>query len=195
MTRALLRILALALAALFFAVPARAETVTAAKVCNVQSALRWSRPAWTERRCREVAAALSVLPEPATMLAVLANESNMRADAIRRGGADVYDIGLAGIRCRVENGRCTNGPARGYTVGQLMDPVVNVIVAHVLATVKGARWLQRWNGDPGYAERIHVLAAAIRGEEVEVRGKGPKWKRIRELVRRIVAARANERKS
>jgi hypothetical protein len=166
--------------------PARAaEPVDAATVCRVQSALRWGLPAWKLKRCQEVAAALSVLPEPVTMLAVAANESGMRADAIRRGGPGVWDVGLLGIRCHVVGGKCINGPARGYTPAQLMDPVINIRVAHVLATIKGPRWLHRWNGDPGYAARIAVLAAAIAGVPVEVTGKGAKWARIRAMVARI----------
>jgi hypothetical protein len=172
-----------------------AEPVDAATVCRVQNALRWSLPAWKLERCQEVAAALSVLPEPLTMLAVAANESGMRADAIRKGGLGVWDVGLLGIRCHVVGGKCSNGPARGYTIAQLMDPVINIRVAHVLATIKGPRWLHRWNGDPGYAARIAVLAAAIRGERFEITGTGAKWRRIEGMVQRIFVIGTNERKS
>ena len=201
MTRALTLIIGAALC--LHGSPARAASPTAApprdvsaeQVCQAQSALRWQRPAWSAQRCRDVAAALNVLPDPLTMLAVAVNESGMRADAIRRGGPDVYDLGLLGIRCRVENGKCTNGAARGYTVAQLLDPATNIRVGHVLATLKGPRWLYRWNGDPGYAARIAVLAAALAGESVTVVGTGPKWRRIEEMVRRIFAMGTKERRS
>jgi hypothetical protein len=132
-----------------------------------------------------------------TMLAVAANESNMRADALRRVDDGVWDVGLLGIRCRLgdDSGPCTNGPAKGYTIGQLFDPVINIRVGHVLATLKGPRWLHRWNGSPGYAARIAALAAAIAGEPVVVTGKGAKWRRIKEMVRRIVAMGTKGRRS
>jgi hypothetical protein len=188
---------AVLLCVLLSAVPARAaEPVSAATVCRVQNALRWSLPAWKQKRCQEVAAALSVLPEPVTMLAVMANESGMNEKAIRWAGPRTCDVGATGIRCVLgDDGKCNNGPARGYTIAQLMDPVTNVRIAHVLATIKGARWLHRWNGDPGYAARIAVLASAIRGEPVEATGTGAKWARIRAMVARIARVVSNERKS
>lgn len=166
--------------------PARAaEPVDAATVCEVQRALKWARPAWPEKRCREVAAALSVLSEPLTMLAVAANESGMNEKAYRKARPHVVDIGLTGLRCVLdERGRCVNSPVRGRTIAELMESVRNIQLAHVLATAKGPRWLDRWNGSPGYAARIGVLAAAIRGEKKPT-GKGAKWKRIRELVERV----------
>lgn len=197
------------------------SAVSAELVATVQSALRWSRPAWPASRCEAVAAALSVLPEPLTMLAVAVNESGMRADAIRGAGNGVFDVGLMGIRCRVRPGdevtapangagpaesvtksktltdgsagRCQNGPARGYTVNQLLDPVVNIRVAHVLATLKGPAWLDKWNGDSGYANRIGVLIAALAGIPVEVTGRGRKWDRIMAIVDRILRATSRER--
>jgi hypothetical protein len=73
--------------------------------------------------------------------------------------------------------------------------VTAIRLAHVLATSKGPRWLHRWNGSPGYAARIAALAAAIAGEPVVVVGTGPKWARIKGMVRRIVAMGTKERKS
>lgn len=164
-------------------------------VCKTKDSLRWSHPAWTAKRCQDVAAALSVMPEPVTMLAVAANESGLHAAAIRKAREGVFDVGLTGIRCVVVDGKCTNGAAKGYTIAELMDPLTNLRVAHVLATSMGAKWLDRWNGDPEYAARIHVLATAIRGEWVEVRGKGAKWDRIRGMQKRILWARDRQRKS
>ena len=168
--------------------------MTPALVCQVQGALRWGRPAWTAKRCQDVAAALSVLPDPMTTLAIMANESNMNEKSIRRAGPSKCDVGLPGIRCQLgDAGKCVNGAARGYTPAQLMDPVTSIRVAHVLATSMGPRYLHRWNGDPGYAERIRVLALAVAGVPVEIKGKGAgaKWKRVREMVRRIAAAVKN----
>lgn len=97
------------------------------------------------------------------MLAVVANESNMHAAAIRKARDCVHDVGLTGIRCIEVDRKCTNGAARGYTIAQLMEPTTNIRVAHALATSMGARWLDHWNGDPGYAARIHMLKKAIEG--------------------------------
>jgi hypothetical protein len=199
-----LALLILGLALCLHGTPARAQTATAgpprdvsaAQVCQVQNALRWQRPAWSAQRCCDVAAALSILPEKAELLAVMANESNMNEKAIRWAGPRTCDVGATGIRCILgDNGKCTNGAARGYTVAQLQDPLVNVRVGHVLATLKGPRWLHRWNGSPGYAARIAVLASAIAGEPVVVTGTGAKWARIRAMVARIARAANDERKS
>jgi hypothetical protein len=186
---------AILLAALLCATTAQAAEVTPSQVCEVQRVLRWSRPAWAAKRCEAVAAALSILPDPVTMLAVAVNESGLHAAAIRKARDGVYDVGLAGIRCVVADGKCSNGAARGYTVAQLLEPTTNIRVAHVLATSMGPRWLDRWNGDPGYAARIHVLAAALAGEPIEATGKGAKWRRVRELVKWIRGAVNGERKS
>jgi hypothetical protein len=176
----------LLIAVLLYAPLSQAEFVDAAQVCQVQRALRWSRPAWSAQRCRDVAAALSVLPEPMTTFAMLANESNLNEKAIRCPSRTVCDVGLPGLRCLLgDDGRCINGPLRGYTIGQLQDPATAIRLAHVLATLKGPRWLHRWNGSPGYAARIAALASAIAGEPVEVVGTGPKWARIRAMVARI----------
>ena len=104
--------------------------VTPSLVCQVQHALKLHvTPAWARPRCEEVAAALNETREPLVTLAVAANESDMRAASLAHVSHGTYDVGLVGVRCVLGTGsRCTNGPARGRTLTELRDPVVNIQV-------------------------------------------------------------------
>ena len=173
-------------AALDAAEPVR---VTPALVCSVQSAIKLkSTPAWVRPRCEEVAAALNKTRDPLLTLAVAVNESDMRAAALAHVGPGVYDVGLVGVRCVLgTGGKCTNGHARGRTLSELRDPVINIWVGSAIMEEKrerhGRRWLRHYNGgtrEHGYAGRIQAIMAALGGVELKVSGK-----RMRELVRRI----------
>ncbi len=173
MTRAILLILGTAGCLTHCAGPARADAaVTPALVCTVQHAIRWRDRAWSAARCEAVAAALNATASPVTTLAIAINESDLRPTAIAWHGAGVADVGLTGVRCILgERGRCTNGPARGMTVRQLMDPGANVRVG--AAVLASKRNLEAYNGAArdGYAGRISAIRAALDGEVVPVKSR------------------------
>ena len=173
-------------------VPARASEpeVSPALVCAVQAAIRWREAAWAPEQCARVAGAISTMRDPVTVLAIAVNESDLRPTAIAKAGPDVYDVGLLGVRCRVREGKCSEGPTRGYTVAQLMDPMTNIAVAGVVIALKrangGRHWLRHYNGgtrEHGYAASIEAIRAALGG--VLLPGGTA---RIRKLTRQIVAA-------
>ena len=95
-------------------------------------------------------------------------------------------------------GRCTNGPARGLTPKQLLDPDASIRTAARVLAMHGGR-LHRYNGSQeknGYGSRIAALVAAFGGELRIPRGvSGKQWARVRELCRRIVEAIGKERRS
>ena len=170
---------------------ARPLPVTPALVCATQHALKLhATPTWARPRCEEVAAALNDTREPLVTLAVAANESDMRAAALAHVSRGVYDVGLVGVRCVLGPGsRCTNGQARGRTLTELRDPVVNVQVGAAIMEEKRARhghhWLRHYNGgtrEHGYALRIQALVAALGGRFVKT-----KWARTQKQCRQIVA--------
>ena len=108
----------------------------------------------------------------------------------------LFRSGLIAIRCKLgTDGRCTNKPVRGMTPAQLMRPAINVDMgARILATLHHGS-LAGYNGGPnarehGYPEKVAAIMAALGGVEVRVSGK-----RMRKLVRQIVAAVAAEGKS
>ena len=186
-------------------------------VCAVQRAVRWREAPWPPRECARVAAALDATATPRLLAAVVSNESDWREGAILKVRPGVYDVGLAGVRCvlpgagaeatgaspasspttstRTPRGRCTNGPARGLTIRQLMDPATNVRVAAEVLTEKNGD-LGRFNGATTprkrerYATKVAALVSALGGVEVPVRGR-----RLRELVRKIATAVARVQKS
>lgn len=194
-----------------------AAAISTEVVCAVQHAVRWRDVAWTLRECARVAAALDATPTPRLLAAVVSNESDWRERAILRVRPGVYDVGLAGVRCVLPGagaeadgaspasptttqtytprGRCTNGPARGLTVRQLQDPVVNIRVASLVLAEKNGD-LGSYNGATTrkrrgrYAGKVEALVSALGGVEVPVRGR-----RLRELVRKIAAAVARKTRS
>jgi hypothetical protein len=179
------------LVALFISCDADAtEPVSADLVCRVQNAIRWRSPAWAPSECATVAEELNATPEPRTSLAVAINESDLRPRAVAHARPGVYDVGLMGVRCVIERGRCSNGPARGLSIEQLKNPETNIrVAAQIMATKRahfGGDWLRAYNGgtaEHGYAGRIAALVAALGGVVVETKSA-----RIRRLVERIVAA-------
>ena len=162
-----------------------------------------------------MATALDATPSPRLLAAVVSNESDWRERAMQEVRPGVYDVGLAGVRCvlpgagagatgaspafpptthtstprgRATSGACTNGPARGLTIRQLMDPATNVRVAALVLAEKNGD-LGSYNGATTqrkrerYAGKVAALVSALGGVEVSVRGR-----RLRELVRKIAAA-------
>ena len=194
-----------------------AASVSPEVVCAVQRAVRWREPAWSPRECARVASALDATPTPRLLAAVVSNESDWRQRAILRVRPGVYDVGLAGVRCvlpgagagengsptasptttrtQLPRGRCTNGPARGFTIRQLQDPATNVRVAAEVLAGKGGD-LGSYNGATTrkkrvrYAGKVSALVSALGGVEVPVRGR-----RLRELVRKVVSAVVGVEKS
>jgi len=185
--------------------------VDAGHLCEVQNRLRWQTPAWPMDECERVAAALNATKDPHTYGAIMVNESDMtkiRWAEVRPG---VFDVGPMGIRCvtlgavaeetgsssanpkatksTIPRGRCTNGPARGLTIAQLMDPVVAIHVAVEIVASKPT--LGNYNArDPElaqkYEDKIAILASALAGFPVD--SKKIKGKRMRELVGKIQRA-------
>jgi hypothetical protein len=186
---AILSIVVFLVVLLFLAFSAHAEEqVTADLVCRVQSAIRHRSPAWAPAECTRVAAALNRTPEPRVSMAIAINESDLRPRVMVRVAENVYDGGLMGVRCVLDGGRCTNGPARGLTLTQLKDPSTNIRVAAAIMASKraihGADYLRAYNGgtrEHGYGARIGAIAAALGGTVVRVDSR-----RVRELARRIV---------
>lgn len=171
-------------------------SITPALVCQVQNAIRHLSPAWGLDTCERVSAALNATPSPRTTLAIAVLESDLRPRAVAKARPGVRDVGLLGVRCVLSNGRCTNGPARGHTVAELQDPVVNIRVASAIMVQKklthGRHWLRGYNGgtrERGYAARVGAIEAALAGEVVRVKSA-----RVRKLVRQIVPAVNNGRK-
>ena len=214
---------ALILAAFLAASPApgKPPTVSPSLVCSVQHAIRWRDSAWTPAQCERVAGALNSTRDPVEMAAICVNESDMRPGVAVESRPGVFDVGFCGVRCvtardtrasslalgqRVlrgqlkpnqPTGRCLNGPARGYSLEQLRDPVVNVAVAAQIAEAKraayGKDWHRHYNGgtrEHGYTGRIAALVAALGGVQVKVQGK-----RMRELTAKVVAAVRGENRS
>ena len=186
--------------------PARAESVTPSLICRVQSAIKHRSPAWSEQRCVDVSAAIADTARPRTTLAMAIWESDLRPDVAVEARPGVFDAGLLGVRCvlypgtgvtargygprSAAAGRCQNGPARGYTLEQLKDPVINVRVAAEIMAEKRARhgqgWLRAYNGattENGYGENIRVIAAALAGVRLP-----SKSARARKLIAQILAA-------
>ena len=164
--------------------------ITPQKVCAIQNAIRFGQAAWTEEQCQEVAAAFAATKDPVQSVAIAINESDLRPVVMANPKPGVFDVGLMGVRCVVVRGRCVNGHAKGYTLAQLQNPVINISVASKVLEGKrselGQDFLRGYNGgstEHGYAAKIAVLAAAIDGRQLKAKGK-----RIRELVGKIVRA-------
>ena len=88
------------------------------------------------------------------------------------------------LRCVLvgNDGRCTNGHARGLTVARLLDPTENIRVGGLILRDAGHR-LRGYNAGRGYADRIAVLAAALERRALETRQ--PRMVALRD---RIIAA-------
>jgi hypothetical protein len=193
--------------------PARAGEevrVSGEQVCGVQHKIRWREPAWTEAKCRGVAAALSETRDPLLMEAVCINESDLREDVVSHVRPGVYDAGLCGVRCvlppgsvgSLPAGRCRNGPARGYTLRQLLDGPTNVRLAgEILHGTHGGN-LRRYNGgtrEHGYASRVGAVLAALGGVDVFAKRRYKEGHRretrVEKLTRQILEALAGEKRT
>jgi hypothetical protein len=197
--------------------------VTPSLVCAAQHAIRWQDPAWTEQQCEARAREFTASGQrwgfaPVQLLAMSIVESDMRPTAARLDRGAV-DVGLMAVRCHfkriipmatsdgkqpndarnipknIPSPTCTNKPVRGLTVTQLQRPAANIDMgARILATLHRGN-LAKYNGGPnarehGYPEKVGAIMAALSGVEVRVSGK-----RMRKLVRQIVAAMAAEGKT
>jgi hypothetical protein len=190
-TKTLLQILALAWAALFFLVPAHAET-TASTVCKVQDAIRFRSPPWTETQCYRVAnalnrAAAATDQKSEILLSIAIVESDLRPEAHVQYGT-FSDEGLMGVQCRavVHGGRCTNWPVKGLLPAQVRRVETNVLAGAKILAAKPK--LNDYNGGKGYAEKVYAVAGALAG----VRTKSP-VKRIRKLIWQILNGLGFER--
>jgi hypothetical protein len=199
--------------------PAGAQPVRvdASQLCAVKDAIRWREVAWSTAECRRVAEALNETRDPLRMAAVCINESDLRERVVSFARPGVYDVGLCGVRCVLHPGgsatargdgprsavssadlpagRCSNGPARGYTLRQLLDGPTNVRVADEILHVKHGGNLRRYNGgtrEHGYAGRVGAVPAALGGVDVFAKRRHKKGPRrepyVSELPRRIVGA-------
>jgi hypothetical protein len=188
--------------------------VGAEQLCVVKDAIRWREAAWTPAECRGITDALNETLDPPRMLAVCINESDLRERVVSFVRPGVYDVGLCGVRCTLAPGsaagdgsrsagrpaglpagRCTNGPARGYTLRQLLDGPTNVRVAdEVLHETHGGN-LRHYNGgtrEHGYAGRVAAVLAALGGVDAfsgrrhKVGRRGET--RVEKLTRQILEA-------
>lgn len=191
----LLRILLLALTALLTVVPAEATpaelAITPDLLCRVHRAIRQPVAWWTEAECLRIAEAFNATTEPAPLQANCMLESDWRQSGLRKVNATVFDAGLCGIRCVLgEDGRCTNGPAAGHTLAELLDPVVNITVAGRLWATKraacGTRAPACWKGLlDDHGKRAAEIAAVIGAQ----RGRSPTDPKIaRGLAAKIARA-------
>jgi hypothetical protein len=188
MIRIALIIAGLAACCLHCSGPARADTVVrTALVCKVQGAIRHRSPAWQAAVCDDVAQAVSETPWPRTVLSMMVLESDLRPDVVLEAKPGVFDVGVLGVRCVLSAGRRENGPARGYTIDDLKDPVTNIRVAAQIIAEKrdrfGKDWAWRYNGakrDNGYGRKVRVLEAALYGKKLATKNQ-----RVRKLAKQI----------
>jgi hypothetical protein len=199
--------------------PARAgesDVVSSRQVCAIQHKIRWRSAGWSDVECRRLARAFNATRAPRLTEAVCINESDFREDAVSFVRPGVYDVGLCGVRCvltsgdtvstnqglrsgdgaaSLPGGRCTNGPARGYTLRQLLDGSTNVRLAdQILHGVHGGS-LRGYGGDTrgrGYSSRVSAVLEALGGVDVFAkrrRGGGRRGEtRLEKLVRQVVEA-------
>jgi hypothetical protein len=197
--------------------PARAgesEVVSTWQVCAIQHKIRWRSAGWSDVECQRLARAFNATRAPRLTEAVCLNESDFREDAVSFVRPGVYDVGLCGVRCvlasagtvsatrglrssagaaSLPGGRCTNGPARGYTLRQLLDGPTNVRLAdQILHGVHGGS-LRGYGGDTrggGYASRVGAVLAALGGVDVFAKRRRGDWRRgetrLEKLVRQVV---------
>jgi hypothetical protein len=200
--------------------PAEGRTATrvdASQLCAVKDAIRWREVAWSTAECRRVAEALNQTRDPLRMEAVCINESDLRKNVATFVRPGVYDVGLCGVRCvlypgststergyrprsaaspaDLPAGRCSNGPARGYTLRQLLDAPTNVRAADEILHVKHKGNLTHYNGgtrEHGYAGRVEAILAALGGVDVFAkrrhRGQPRRESRMEKLTRQLVEA-------
>ena len=180
-------------------VPSDAVLVSTEVVCAVQHAVRWREAEWTKMECRDRARDFADAGRrwgfsPTQLVAMSLAESDFRVGAQRVDGG-ALDEGLMGVRCVVgRRGRCTNWPVRGLTPRQLLEPRRNIMAgAQILAELHHgdeAGYNGDHSGTDRYPRKVAAIAASLGGVEVRVRGR-----RLRELVRKVVAAVVREHES
>jgi len=192
MTRAILVAAAVVCCLTHCVGPARAadETVSPALVCEVQDAIRFREAAWTPAKCERVADAVNATASPMDVAGICVNESDMRERVIAWHGPNVADVGIMGVRCILgTDHRCTNGPAKGFTIAQLQKAETNIRVGAAILATKGSVGAYN-SGTPSigaaYEARISVLVAALSGMTIEP--KRIKGIRLRKLLEQIAAA-------
>lgn len=146
------------------------EDCLATTVCTLKDRVRWRTPAWDQKTCRQVAHTVLTNArrydlQPALLLAVMLNESDLDERAVREttrnGELYAKDSGLMGIHCVLDKkGKCTNGSVRGMPWKQLMDPMTNIEI--------GARELAKWRH--GGVTRVTVRVRDSRGR-LEIKDK------------------------
>jgi hypothetical protein len=196
---------------------AQAEPVKPSLVCQVQHAIRWRDPAWTEQQCQARAREFMASGQrwgfaPVQLLAMAIDESDLRPEAMREDRG-ALDVGLMAVRCHlrrtiipmatsdgkqpndarnipknIPSPTCTNKPVRGLTPAQLMRPSVNIDMgARILATLHRGS-LAGYNGGPNAREHGYPeKVAAIMAALGGVEVR-VSGKRMRKLVRQIVIA-------
>jgi len=160
-------------------------------VYRVQHAIRWRSAAWSADKCEMLSEAFNGTRDPQLTAAICINESDWREDVVSFVRPGVYDVGLCGVRCvlypggsatargygprsagrpaDLPAGRCQNGPARGYTLRQLLDGPTNIRVADQILHETHRGSLRRYNGgtrEHGYAGRVGAVLAALGGVDV-----------------------------
>jgi hypothetical protein len=122
----------------------------ATTLCRLQHQVGRHRQLWAAETCRSIAAGLTASAtrhqlSPGLLLAVMIQESNLDAHAVRESrprGVIARDSGLMGIRCLLDGrGRCTNGLVRGMPWRQVMSPLTNIEL--------GARYLVLYRDGAG----------------------------------------------
>jgi hypothetical protein len=194
------------------------------QVCRVQHAVRWRNSAWPDAKCERIAAALNATRDPRLTEAVCVNESDFREDVVSLVRPGVYDAGLCGVRCvlypgrgatargdgprsagrpaGLPAGRCSNGPARGYTLRQLLDGPTNILLADQILHGTHGGSLRRYNGgtrEHGYAGRVGAILAALGGVDAFAKRRHEascrRETRAEKLTRQILEALAEEKRS
>lgn len=187
-----------ALLAFVVMAPAAAPQVDPDLVCTAQAAIRHRAEVWPLDQCVDAADSFNRTQAPVLTLAIGIVESDLRPDVVAwPKPGKIADVGLLGVRCVVEHGRCTNWPVRGLTIDELGDQAVNISAGERVLQKKkrllGKRFLQGYNGethDHGYTASISAIMLALGG--VEVKSPSP---RIRKLVSQIAAAVRKLRRS
>lgn len=169
--------------------------VDPAELCRVQGAIRWREPAWSDAQCRRVAGAFNRARDPRLLEAVCIVESDLRSGVVTLVRPGVYDVGLCGVRCVLGgDGRCSNGPARGHTLRQLLDGPTNARVADRILHVKHGGNLRHYNGgtrEHGYAARVGAVLASLCGVDAFAGKRRPREgrreSRVEKLTRLILS--------
>ncbi len=147
---------------------ATGDACLARLLCDLKRRVRPGKSgarAWTPEFCQTLAAGVREAAErhdldPALLVAVMINESDLDEAAVRLGrtrGRLAKDSGLMGIRCVLDRGRCTNALVDGLPWRKVMEPVTNVEL--------GARYLAHYRDGAGRSR----VKLRVRGEDGQPR--------------------------